>query len=78
MVQCDVPYTKRIFTKKRTKKVRIGISDMETGIDAVQLISEEHNEHCAKCPPVQYIVNRQPSFKSVEAKKVSNTRFVDR
>ena len=78
MVQCDVPYTRRIFTKKRTKRVRIGINDANTGIDAVQLISEEHHEQCVKCPRVQYIVSRQPSFESIEAKKVSNTRFVDR
>ena len=78
MAQCDVPYTRRIFTNKAAKMVRIQLNDRETGIDAVQLISEERHPHCEKCPRIEYIVHRHPPFQSTKSKRVFIPRYVDR
>ena len=76
--QCDMPYTKRIATNKRTKKVRIRPSGKGIGIDAVQLISEENSQHCKGCPRIEYIVHREPPFQSGKPARVKTTRFEDK
>ena len=77
MAQCDIPYTRRIFTKKTVKIVRLRVHDL-TGIDAVELISEENHSHCKKCPDVKYVVNRKPPFQTGRSVEVAIPRFIDR
>eukprot|EP00795_Rhopilema_esculentum_P005888 gene5888-11220_t len=77
MAQCDIPYTRRIFTKKTTKTVRLRVHDL-TGIDAVELISEENHNHCENCPDVKYVVNRKPPFQTGSSVEVAIPRFIDR
>eukprot|EP00057_Strongylocentrotus_purpuratus_P026975 XP_011681449.1 PREDICTED: pappalysin-1 [Strongylocentrotus purpuratus] len=79
-VDCDIPFTSRLFTDKRLVGITIDVSGLYTIIDAVQVVSAPHAPACQACTPHRYRVIRDPPFESDDDVDdfVENTWFEDR
>ena len=76
--QCDSPFTKPLYVKKRVARVRIYVSDPSVAIDAVKLTSGIGHPNCSKCKPLQYIIRRDPPFDTGQEIRVGTSRFQDK
>ena len=76
--QCDSPFTKPLYVKKKVARVRIYVSDATVCIDAVKLTSGNGHPNCSKCNPLRYIIRREPPFDTGHEITVPTARFVDK
>ena len=76
--QCDSPYTKPLYVKKKVSKVRIHISQPHTSIDAIKLISDVGHPNCSKCESLRYVISRKPPFDTGVETEVHTTYYEDR
>lgn len=76
--QCDSPYTKPLYVKKKVSKVRIHVPHATTSIDAVKLISDVGHPNCSKCESLRYVISRKPPFDSGAETEVHTTHYEDR
>lgn len=76
--QCDSPFTKPLYVKKRVTRVRIYVSDASVCIDAVKLTSGIGHPNCSKCKPLKYVIRREPPFDTGHEITELNARFVDK
>ncbi|XP_041481793.1 pappalysin-1-like [Lytechinus variegatus] len=79
-VDCDIPFTTRIFTDKLLVSITLDVSGLYTIIDAVQVVSRPQAPACQACTPHRYRVLRDPPFESDDEVDdvVDNTWFEDR
>lgn len=79
-MDCDIPFTSRLFTDKRLVGITIDVSGLYTIVDAVQVVSAPYAPACQACTPHRYRVIRDPPFESDDdvVDVVENTWFEDR
>lgn len=76
--QCDSPFMKALYVKKKVSKVRIYVSGPSVCIDAVKLTSGIGHPNCSKCKPLHYVIRREPPFDIGHEKRVATARFEDK
>ncbi len=76
--QCDSPFTKPLYVKKKVSGVRIYVSHVGVSIDAVKLTSGIGHPNCSRCKPLRYVIRRQPPFDTGDEITVPTARFEDK
>lgn len=77
-VQCDSPYTKQLYVKKKVASVRIFVTHQSVCIDAVKLTSRIGHPNCMKCKPLHYVIKRDPPFDTGSERRVATAHFEDK